>query len=505
LTPEPATAAPALLELHHVCKGYPGVAALDDVSLELRHGTVHGLIGENGAGKSTLMKIVAGVCAPDSGELRLAGRSVRLDSPRAALAHGIAMIHQELNLMPSMSVAENIWIRREPVNALGLVNHRELNRRTRALLDGLAIDIDPATEVGALPIALRQMVEIARALSYESRLVIMDEPTSALTERDAERLFGVIRDLRVRGVGIFYVTHRMEELFALADEISVLRDGRHVSTGRASDLSRDALIRMMVGRELAPLPAAAPAAHGPVMLRVRDLKVPGGLHPVSFELHAGEILGIAGLVGSGRSELAATLFGLTPATSGSIQVGGAEVTFDSPQRAIACGLGFVTEDRKDTGCFLGLSVLENLEISVLERDFVRGGFVRGAAARAACGRMASALRVRTPGLDERIENLSGGNQQKVLLGRWLLTRPRILILDEPTRGVDVAAKAEIHALIARLAAEGTAVLMISSELPEILAMSHRIMVMQDGRVAGILERAAADQVTIMGLAAWTRP
>jgi inositol transport system ATP-binding protein len=505
LTPEPATAAPALLELRHVCKTYPGVAALDDVSLELRHGTVHGLIGENGAGKSTLMKIVAGVCAPDSGELRLAGRSLRLDSPRAALAHGIAMIHQELNLMPSMSVAENIWIRREPVNALGLVNHRELNRRTRALLDGLAIDIDPGTEVGTLPIALRQMVEIARALSYESRLVIMDEPTSALTERDAERLFGVIRDLRARGVGIFYVTHRMEELFALADEISVLRDGRRVSTGRAGDLSRDELIRMMVGRELPPLRAAAPTAHGPVVLRVRDLEVAGESHRVSFELHAGEILGVAGLVGSGRSELAATLFGLTPATSGSIQIGGAEVTLDSPQKAIACGLGFVTEDRKDTGCFLGLSVLENLEISVLDRDFVRGGFVRSAAAREACGRMASALRVKTPGLDERIENLSGGNQQKVLLGRWLLTRPRILILDEPTRGVDVAAKAEIHALIARLAAEGTAVLMISSELPEILAMSHRIMVMQDGRVAGILERAAADQVTIMGLAAWTRP
>jgi inositol transport system ATP-binding protein len=505
LTPEPAAAAPALLELRHVCKAYPGVAALDDVSLELRHGTVHGLIGENGAGKSTLMKIVAGVCAPDSGELRLAGRSLRLGSPRAALAHGIAMIHQELNLMPSMSVAENIWIRREPVNALGLVNRRELNRRTRALLDGLAIDIDPGTEVGTLPIALRQMVEIARALSYESRLVIMDEPTSALTERDAERLFGVIRDLRARGVGIFYVTHRMEELFALADEISVLRDGRHVSTGRAGDLSRDELIRMMVGRELPPLPVAAPTVHGPVMLRVRDLVVAGELHPVSFELRAGEILGVAGLVGSGRSELAATLFGLTPATSGSIQVGGAEVTLDSPQTAIACGLGFVTEDRKDTGCFLGLSVLENLEISVLDRDFVRRGFVRTAAAREACGRMVSALRVKTPGLDERIENLSGGNQQKVLLGRWLLTRPRILILDEPTRGVDVAAKAEIHALIARLAAEGTAVLMISSELPEILAMSHRIMVMQGGRVAGILERAAADQVTIMGLAAWTRP
>jgi inositol transport system ATP-binding protein len=504
LTLEPPAVEPALLELRHVCKAFPGVAALDDVSLELRHGTVHGLIGENGAGKSTLMKVVAGVCAPDSGELRLAGRSLQLGSPRAALARGIAMIHQELNLMPSLSVAENIWIGREPLTALGLVKHRELNRRTRTLLDGLAIDIDPATEVGTLPIALRQMVEIARALSYESRLLIMDEPTSALTERDAERLFGVIRDLKARGVGIFYVSHRMEELFALADEISVLRDGRNVGTGRAGDLSRDQLIRMMVGRELPPLPAAAPTTRGPVLLRVRELELAGELHQVSFELHAGEILGVAGLVGSGRSELAATLFGLTPATAGSIEVAGNAMTLDSPQAAIACGLGLVTEDRKDTGCFLGLSVLENLEISVLDRDFVRGGFVRTAAAREACGRMASALRVKTPGLDERIDNLSGGNQQKVLLGRWLLTRPRILILDEPTRGVDVAAKAEIHALIARLTAEGTAVLMISSELPEILAMSHRIMVMQQGRVAGILERAAADQVTIMELAAWTR-
>ncbi|HEV2286698.1 MAG TPA: sugar ABC transporter ATP-binding protein, partial [Steroidobacteraceae bacterium] len=406
MSPEPAAAPPPLLELRRVSKSVPGVAALEDVSLELRRGTVHGLIGENGAGKSTLMKIVAGVCAPDSGELRLAGRSVRLSSPRAALAHGIVMIHQELNLMPSMSVAENIWIRREPLNALRLVNHRELNRKTRALLDELTIDIDPATEVGVLPIALRQMVEIARALSYASQLLIMDEPTSALTERDAERLFAVIRELKARGVGIFYVTHRMEELAALADEISVLRDGRHVGTSRAGDLSRDALIRLMVGRELPALPAAATAIRGPAALRVRGLEVAGELHEVSFELHAGEILGVAGLVGSGRSELAAALFGLTRRTAGSIEVRGTEVTLDSPQAAIACGLGFVTEDRKDTGCFLGLSILENLEIAVLDRDFVRGGFVRATAAREACERMARLLRVKTPGLDERIENLS---------------------------------------------------------------------------------------------------
>ena len=490
-----------LLEIHRVSKAFPGVVALQDVTLHLRHGSVHGLIGENGAGKSTLMKIVAGVCAPDSGELRLEGRALRLGSPRQALECGIAMIHQELNLMPSMSVAENIWIRREPVNALGIISHRELRRRTRALLERLAVDIDPEAEVGALPIAARQMVEIARALSYGSRLIIMDEPTSTLTERDAERLFALIRELRAQGTGVFYVTHRIEELFALADEISVLRDGRHVGTASPEGLSRDDIIRMMVGRELAATPPPEPREPGAVALAVRGLCAADGFHDVSFELHAGEILGVAGLVGSGRTELARALFGLTPATAGEIRLGGQPVRIDSPSAAIARGLGFVTEDRKESGCLSGLSVLENLEIAVLGHDFVRCGFVRGRAARRACAGMASALRVKTPGLGERIDNLSGGNQQKVLLGRWLLTRPKILILDEPTRGVDVAAKAEIHQLITRLTAAGTAVLMISSEMPEVLGLADRILVMREGRAAGILERAAADQVRIMELAA----
>ena len=490
-----------LLEVRRVSKAFPGVAALDDVSLRLRRGTVHALIGENGAGKSTLMKIVAGICAPDAGELRLEGRTLRLGSPRQALESGIAMIHQELNLLPTMSVAENIWIRREPVNAVGLVRHRELRRMTRALLGRLAVELDPEVELRTLPIATRQMVEIARALSYDSRVLIMDEPTSALTERDAERLFAVIRDLKSQGVGIFYVTHRIEELFALADEISVLRDGRHVGTHSAGGVTRDDLIRMMVGRELAPQPAARRAEPGPVALAARGLTVEGEFHDVSFELHAGEILGVAGLVGSGRSKLAEALFGLTPATAGEVRIGGDAVRIDSPTGAISRGVGFVTEDRKESGCFLGLSVLENLEIAVLSRDFVRCGFVRADAARQACEGMLSALRVKTRGLTERIDNLSGGNQQKVLLGRWLLMRPKILLLDEPTRGVDVGAKAEIHQLIARLVAEGTAVLMISSEMPEILAMSHRIMVMHEGRVTGILARDAADQVKIMDLAA----
>jgi len=501
--PSPARNAPdgCLLQVSHLSKAFPGVVALDDVSLRVGRGTVHALIGENGAGKSTLMKIIAGIYTPDAGELRLRGAAVHLSSPRQALQNGIAMIHQELNLMPFMSVAENIWIGREPVNACGLISHRELRRRTRALLERLAIDIDPQAEVRTLSIARRQMIEIARALSHESELLIMDEPTSALTERDAEHLFAIIRELQAQGKSVLYITHKMDELFEIADEVSVLRDGRYIGTASPLDLTRDELIRMMVGRELSQGFPSAPARPGAVVLSARDLTLAPQFYDIGFDLRAGEILGIAGLIGAGRSQLAEALFGLTRASSGRVWIQGCEVKLDSPQAARSHGMAFVTEDRKDTGCFLRLSVLENLQIAVLEGDFVRCGFVRGRAVTQACAAMSRSLGVKTPDLHERIENLSGGNQQKVLLGRWLLTRPKILILDEPTRGVDVGAKAEIHQLIARLVAEGAAVLMISSEMPEILGMSHRIMVMHEGRVTGILEREQADQVKIMELAA----
>src|SRR5438105_1390854 len=375
--------------------------------------------------------------------------------------------------MPYMSVAENIWIRREPINALGLISHRELKRRTRALLERLRIDIDPEAEVRTLPVAARQMVEIARALSYESQLLIMDEPTSALGERDADHLFAIIRELKAQGKGILYITHRLEELFEIADELSVLRDGRYVGGGTPATLTREAIVRMMVGRELPPAAPVGEAQRGAVLLAARHLTLERHFRDVSFELHAGEILGIAGLVGSGRTRLAEALFGLTGVSSGRLSIGDREVKVDSPQSAMSHGLAFVTEDRKESGCFLTLSVLENLEISVLHGDFVRFGFVRTRAVSEACTAMCALLRVKTPDLHEPIGNLSGGNQQKVLIGRCLLTRPKILILDEPTRGVDVAAKAEIHQLISRLVGEGTAVLLISSELPEILGMSHR--------------------------------
>jgi len=498
-----AADAPAvcLLEARNVSKSFPGVQALDDVSLQLRHGTVHALVGENGAGKSTLMKIIAGIYTPDAGELRLRGQKLQLNSARQALQNGIAMIHQELNLMPFMTVAENIWIGREPVNAFGVISHRELRRRTHLLLERLQIDIDPEAELRTLSIAARQMVEIAKALSYESQLLIMDEPTSALTAKDAEHLFAIIRELKAQGKGILYITHRMDELFEIADEVSVLRDGKHIGTETPGNLTRDEIIRMMVGRELSWIFPREPAHLGEVVLSARDLTLAQHFYNISFDLHAGEILGIAGLIGSGRSKLAETLFGVTPATSGRLAIEGHEARVDSPRAAMSRGLAFVTEDRKETGCFLPLSVLENLEICVLSRDFVRGGIVRGRAATQACEGMIRLLRVKTPDLQERIENLSGGNQQKVLIGRWLLTRPKILILDEPTRGIDVVAKAEIHQLISGLVAQGTAVLMISSEMPEILGMSHRIMVMHEGRMTGILESEQADQVKIMDLAA----
>jgi inositol transport system ATP-binding protein len=489
-----------LLEVREIRKEFPGVLALDDVSLRLGAGTVHAVMGENGAGKSTLMRVIAGIEPPDRGTLRLHGREVRLQSPLDALRHGIAMIHQELNLMGSMTVAENIWIRREPTTRIGLVDHGALRRRTAELFQELAISLDPEAEVGDLPVAARQLVEIARAVSYDAEVLIMDEPTSALTDREVHHLFGIIRGLRARGKAIVYITHKMDEVFAVADEVTVLRDGRHLGTEAASSVTRDHLIRLMVGRDLTQLFPARQPPTGTVVLSVRDLGLESRFREVSFDLHQGEILGIAGLVGSGRSNVAETLFGVTPATSGTIAIRGRPVAITSPRDAMGHGLAFLTEDRKETGCFALLDVGANMAAAVLTRQFVRAGFVTERSLDEACTAMGARLRVKTPGLDEPMRNLSGGNQQKVLLGRWLLTAPAILILDEPTRGIDVGAKAEIHRLIAQLAEQGAAVLLISSELPEVLGMSDRILVMHEGRMTGLLTREQATQESIMSLA-----
>ena len=495
----PDAAAP-LLEINGIIKIFPGVIALDDVRFRLRAGTVHALMGENGAGKSTLMKIIAGIYVPDQGEVRIKGRPLVLKGPLDALNNGIAMIHQELNLMPYMTVAENIWIRREPTTRLGFVDHGELRRRTQALFDRLVIDIDPEAEVRSLSIASRQMVEIAKAVSFDSDVLIMDEPTSALTEAEVEHLFRIIRQLRAQGKGIVYITHKMNELFEIADEVSVFRDGKYIGTKLSTEVTRDQIIHMMVGREVTQMFPKETVPIGDVVLSVKDLGVEGVFGGVSFDLRAGEILGLAGLIGSGRSNVAEALFGVVPATTGSIAIEGIEVRVDSPAAAMKFGMAFLTEDRKDTGCFLILDILSNMETAVLSQRYVNFGFVQRGALQRDCEEMSRALRVKTPSLDEVIQNLSGGNQQKVLIGRWLLTKPKILILDEPTRGIDVGAKAEIHRLVSKLAGEGVAVLMISSEMPEVLGMSDRIMVMHEGRMTGIVERKDADQVRIMELA-----
>jgi inositol transport system ATP-binding protein len=423
-----------------------------------------------------------------------------LHGPLDALNNGIAMIHQELNLMPFMTVAENIWIRREPKNRFGFVDHGELKRRTQELFNRLVIDIDPEAEVRHLSIANRQMVEIAKAVSFDSDVLIMDEPTSALTDREVDHLFRIIRQLREQGKGVVYITHKMNELFEIADEVSVFRDGKYIATKKATEVTRDEIIRMMVGREITQMFPKETVPIGEVVLSVQDLAVEGIFRGVTFDLRAGEILGLAGLVGSGRSNVAEALFGVVPATSGEIRIDGKRVTIDSPASALAHRMAFLTEDRKDTGCFLLLDILANMDVAVLSQRYVRYGFVQHGALERDCEEMSRKLRVKTPGMDEIIQNLSGGNQQKVLIGRWLLTQPRILILDEPTRGIDVGAKAEIHRLVTQLAGQGVAVLMISSEMPEVLGMSDRVMVMHEGRMTGIVDRAEADQVRIMELA-----
>jgi inositol transport system ATP-binding protein len=490
---------PYLLEITNISKGFPGVVALDNVELRVRPGSVLALMGENGAGKSTLMKIIAGIYQPDTGEILLRGKPVVFDTPLAALKSGIAMIHQELNLMPHMSIAENIWIGREQLNGLHMVDHRAMHRCTAELLERLRINLDPEEQVGNLSIAERQMVEIAKAVSYDSDVLIMDEPTSAITETEVAHLFSIIADLRAQGKGIIYITHKMNEVFAIADEVAVFRDGAYIGLQRADSMDGDSLISMMVGRELTQLFPERDTPLGKLMLSVRDLSLEGVFEGVSFDLHAGEVLGIAGLMGSGRTNVAETIFGITPCTRGEIHLDGAPIKVTDPHFAIEKGFALLTEDRKLSGLFPCLSVLENMEMAVLPH-FVGNGFVHQKALRALCEDMCKKLRVKTPSLEQCIDTLSGGNQQKALLARWLMTNPRVLILDEPTRGIDVGAKAEIYRLISLLASEGMAVIMISSELPEVLGMSDRVMVMHEGEMMGTLDRADATQERVMHLA-----
>ncbi|MBL9211520.1 MAG: sugar ABC transporter ATP-binding protein [Opitutaceae bacterium] len=488
-----------VLALRGIRKAYPGVVALDGVDLDLCAGEVHVLLGENGAGKSTLMKIISGAVARDAGEIRIDGAPVELADPRQAQALGIGIIYQEFNLVPQLSAAENIFLGREPLRLPGVIDQRRLLRDAQRQLDELGVAIDARAIVSRLSVAEQQMVEVAKALSLHARVLIMDEPTSALTAQEITELFAAIRRLRERGVAIVYISHRMEELFAIGDRVTVLRDGRHVGTRRIQETDMAELVRLMVGRELKDQFPKQRAAVGDEVLRVERLRRDGVLHDISFALRRGEVVGLAGLMGSGRTELARALFGADAIDGGRVFVHGAERRIGSPRAAIDLGLGFLTEDRKQQGLVLVLSVRENICLPSVGR-WSRAGLVQTGRETDATARRIAELRIKTPGPEQRVGHLSGGNQQKVVLGKWLCTDADILIFDEPTRGIDVGAKVEIYQLINQLAARGAAILMISSELPEILGLSDRILVMHAGRIAGEFSAAEATQEKLLAAA-----
>ena len=491
-----------LLRMEGISKSFPGVHALDDVHLNVQAGTVHALMGENGAGKSTLMKILIGIYQPDEGTITFGGEQVRIGDTATALRLGVSMIHQELSPVPEMAVAENIYLGREPVNRVGLIDKRRMTADTSTLLGKLDLHINPRWPMKRLSVAQTQMVEIAKAISYDSRLIIMDEPTSAIPEREVDHLHRMITSLRESGVAIIYITHKLDEVFEISDYVTVLRDGKHVTTVPAAELDRQGLVKTMVGRELTQMFPKEDVPIGDVAMSVRGLTRRGVLEDITFELRRGEILGLAGLMGAGRTEVLEAIFGITPVDAGTVEIDGKARQIRSPADAIHLGLALLTEDRKRTGIMGVLSVRDNMAIASLPR-FSPGGLLQMRRIDKACQDQRQALAIKTPSLHQLIKMLSGGNQQKVLVSRWLLTTPEILMIDEPTRGIDVGAKAEIHRLISQLAGQGKAILMVSSEMPEILGMSDRVLVMCEGRLTGEFSRAEATQERIMHAATAT--
>ncbi|HEX6924840.1 MAG TPA: sugar ABC transporter ATP-binding protein [Longimicrobiaceae bacterium] len=489
-----------LLEARAVSKAYAGVRALKQASFELRRGEVHALIGENGAGKSTLVKIITGAVRADEGEIFLEGEPLEENSPRLAKARGIAAIYQQPALFPELTVAENIALGQENHGRWGRVDWRERRRRARELLDRVGARIDPDADAGDLTMPQQQLVEIARALGARARVLILDEPTASLSEEDTRNLFDVIRQLRAEGVGMIYISHRLEELPVIADRVTVLRDGETIGTREMRDVTREELIRLMVGRELSTIFPKEEVEIGETVLELRGVgSVEAGVQDVSLTVRAGEIVGLAGLVGAGRTELARTIFGLTPAEEGEILLHGRPVTVDSPGTAIDLGIAYVPEDRRRHGVVLEMAVSSNVTLAALDElsgpaglDFARE--------RELAAEYSGRLGVKTPSIYTPVSALSGGNQQKVALSRWLVRRPSVLILDEPTQGIDVGAKSEIHGLMTELARQGVAILMISSELPEILGMSDRVYVMHGGTIVGELSRAEATQERLLELA-----
>ena len=490
-----------VLEMTDIEKQFPGVKALDHAKLRLRPGTVHALMGENGAGKSTLMKCLFGIYKQDGGEIRIDGQSVHFTGPKNAMENGVAMVHQELNQVLQRSVMENIWLGRFPKQG-GLVSHKVMFEETKKVFDDLDIPVNPKTIIGKLSVSQRQMVEIAKAVSYNAKILVLDEPTSSLTQEEVEHLFVIINKLRAKGVAMVYISHKMEEILHISDEVTIMRDGQWIATEHASGLTTDKIIKLMVGRDLTERFPPKTNVPGDVVMEVKNLtgKYMPSCIDVSFNLHKGEILGVAGLVGSRRTELLETIFGIAHHDKGEILKDGKPIQNKTPKDSIANGFAMLTEERRATGIFGGMSILFNSVIANI-KNYRNGILLSNATMKTDTQWVIESMRVKTPSQKTHIRSLSGGNQQKVIIGRWLLTKPEILLLDEPTRGIDVGAKYEIYQLIINLANEGKSVIVVSSEMPELLGICDRIMVMSNGHLAGTLDIKDANQEEIMRLAA----
>ena len=472
-----------LLEVEGVCKAFAGVQALDQVDLRLDRGSVHAIVGHNGAGKSTLMNVLSGIVQPDSGHVRLHGRPVVFNRPRDAQEHGISMVHQELSVIDDLDIAENIFLGREPVTFLGLTNRDKLDTMARDLLKRLELDWSVRTKCGSLSVGERQMVEIARAISWEASVLILDEPTSALSQREQTALFDLIERLKANGLGILYISHRLDEIMSLSDIVTVLRDGRHVGTCRRGEFDHEALVQLMLGQSVPERTPATRSAHGGIVFEVKDLySRSGGLNGINLSVAQGEIVGLAGMLGSGRSELFECLFGMRGFESGSFVVDGTPVRPSSPVAAMALGIGMVPQDRQVQGIFSGAAVWKNVTLASTHDLFAKLGFVREREARQATQDQVRKLDIRCHSIHQEIGYLSGGNQQKTILARWIMRNPQLLFLDDPTAGIDVGAKAEIHTLIRELAHAGIALLVVSSEFDELIDLCHRILVIRDGKI-----------------------
>lgn len=485
-----------MLRVDHLSKSFPGVRALDEVDFEVYPGEILGFLGENGAGKSTLIKILSGIHSKDRGTIWFNGQSINPHTPHEAQALGISTIHQELALVPYLSVAENIFLNNEPRRALGLVDFPRMNREAEELLRGLGAEIRGSQLIRELNVAAQQMVEIAKAISHKASLILMDEPTSALSSREVDALFALMRRLKERGVAVVFVSHRLDEVRQIVDRVIIMRDSRRVGSLPIAEASEEKIIRMMVGRDVGLFPKEAAPVGEPV-LEVRRLSGQNGVKNISLTVRKGEIVGLAGLVGAGRTELARLICGVDSLSSGEVLMEGQPVRIKSPADAVRHGIGWVPEDRKLHGLVLGMDVQENTTMAILQRISNLWGAVRQTEAKRITNHYIEALSIATPGLNQTVRNLSGGNQQKVVLAKWLSTEPKLLIMDEPTRGIDIGAKAEVHALMSQLAQQGIGILMISSEMPEIIGMSDRVIVMCQGRVTGEFVRGQLDQEAIM--------